>query len=150
MKGATRNSAIITLVTIIWLITVPALFIFFNKIIGWPWNLTLLMFIPTLLFFIPGGYVLAIAGSERSRCGLGLDLSRGYLIRVFVFGLVLCVFTMTGIWAYGQFKAGLYFGAIIASTIGSLSAWVGLRIFLRLLSGFRGENGVPPAEPRER
>jgi len=140
------NRATIIAITIMWLVTIPSVLLFFTRIIGWPWDFTLLMSVPFFMFFIAGGYPIAIAGGERSRRGLGFCLPPRALVRFSVFSLPIGLVSLSAVWVYGQLKAGIYFGAAIAGLIGVISAWAGVRAFRRLLSDIRATNEKPADE----
>lgn len=146
-KRTMGNRATIAMITIMWLVTTPAILLFFTRIIRWPWDFTLLMSVPFFMFFIPYSYPIAIAGGELSRRGLRFGVHPQALVRFSVFSLPICLVSLCSVWVYGQLKEGIYFGATIACLIGLISAWAGVRAFRRLLSDMTASDKKPADEP---
>ncbi|NOZ78704.1 MAG: hypothetical protein GXP48_05905 [Acidobacteria bacterium] len=144
MRHTMGNRAAIIAITFMWLVTIPGVLLFFTRVIGWPWDLTLLISAPFFLFFVPAGYPLAMAAGERSRRGLGFGIPLRALIRFSVSSLPIALVSLSAVWVYGQINAGAYLGAIIAALIGVLCAWAGVRAFARLISDIKGSGENPP------
>lgn len=130
-------------VTINWLVSVPAVLLFFTRVIGWPWDLTLLVAVPIFLVFVPGGYVLAVAAAKRKTSAIEFILSTTFIKRCLVLSLPFALFSVSIIWFYGMLKIQSYWFMVTAGLLAVLSAWGMFVAFRRLVVGLRGDDRTP-------
>ena len=145
MRRRLGKRGTIVALTVVWLVDIPALFFFFTRVIGWPRDYTLLTLGSIFLFFVPGGYALAIAAAERRDSGIGIVLSSTFIWRCSVVSLPLALFSLCGLWFYGMLKSDAYWWMAVAGLVAAVSAWGTAAAFRRVIALVRG-NGQERAD----
>ena len=102
----TRDTFTVIAITIMWLLTIPALFALFTRGLGWPSSFFLLVFLPILGFFVPGGYILAIISNRRYNRDGKLSISPRLLGYSSLLGVLIGVVSLLTVFTYGFYQGG--------------------------------------------
>jgi hypothetical protein len=141
--AANRNAFIIIAITFMWLITIPAEFIFWIRVVDWSINLTLLINLPILGVWIPASYPLAIEANERYRRGRETR-STDVLNRSMLLGGLSASLAACSVWLYSLYRVMMYSGIVTVSLLMCLLIWVVARIVRQLVRGIRRERAAHP------